>query len=202
MIKNVIFDNGGVIVKYSAHTYLDYYNFPKNKQKILDQLFTSEEWVIFAKGKITSDDFKEYAVKRFPEFKEDVLKILDVDALHYLIPPYQETLDFIHQLKNSGYKVFLLSDINEDTITYLKKEIPGFEDLFDGIVYSCRVGMVKKDGLVFKKLLDDFNLNPEETLFLDDSIFNLEQAQNYKINTYHFLDPAKDIYHVKSLLRK
>lgn len=201
MIKNVVFDNGGVIVKYSAETYLDYFHYPKEIQKSLDELFVSDAWVAFAKGEITSDEFKAYALNRFPQYKKEVLEILDVNNLKFMIPPYSETLDFIHELKTQGYKVLLLSDINEDTIQYLNEEIPNFESLFDGIVYSCRVGMVKKEGKVFGEMLDTYSLNPEETLFLDDSVRNLEEAKKFNIHTYRFLDPSKDIEEVSNLLQ-
>lgn len=200
MIKNIVFDNGGVIVKYSAETYLDYFKFTEDKQKDLDQLFVSNEWTSFAKGYISSDEFKLYATNRFPEYYDDVLKILDVNNLKYMIPPYIETLEFIKKLKSDGYNIYLLTDINEDTIQYLKEEIEDFEVLFDGIVYSCRVGMVKKEGKVFSYLLDTLNLNPEETLFLDDSIKNLEEAEKFNIKTYRFLDPKIDIPKIEHLI--
>ena len=200
MIKNIIFDNGGVIVKYSAETYLDYFDFPKEKQCELDKLFVSDEWVDFAKGHISSEEFKKYATNRFPEYYDDVLKILDAENLKYMIPPYMETLEFINRLKSKGYNIYLLTDINEDTIYYLKEEIEDFESIFKGIVYSCRVGMIKKEGKIFDYLLDRFNLNPEETLFLDDSLKNLEEAENFNIKTYRFLDPTKDIVEVEKLL--
>lgn len=202
MIKNVVFDNGGVIVKYSAESYLDVFNFPKQKQQKLDTLFTSNEWVSFAKGEMTSEQFKDYACQVFPEWKEDVEKILDVNNLKIMIPPYPQTLEFILLLKQQGYKVYLLSDINEDTITYLNSEIENFEKLFDGIVYSCRVKMVKKEGKVFDYLLNTFNLNANETLFLDDSLTNLDRAQERGIVTYRFLDPETDIEKIKNTYLK
>lgn len=197
MIKNIIFDNGGVIVKYSAKTYLDYFNFDREKQEKLDTLFASDEWTKFAKGEWTSEDFKAFALGQFPEYYDDVVKILDVDNLKFMIPPYKETLEFMDRLKKSGHKIYLLTDINEDTITYMKSEIDNFENLFDGIVYSCRVGMVKKDGEVFNYILNKFNLNPLETLFLDDSVKNLEEATKRNIQTYRFLDPKTDISIIK-----
>ena len=197
MIKNIIFDNGGVIVKYSAKTYLDYFNFDIEKQEKLDTLFASDEWTKFAKGEWTSEDFKAFALGQFPEYYDDVVKILDVDNLKFMIPPYKETLEFMDRLKKSGHKIYLLTDINEDTITYMKSEIDNFENLFDGIVYSCRVGMVKKDGEVFNYILNKFNLNPLETLFLDDSVKNLEEATKRNIQTYRFLDPKTDISIIK-----
>jgi len=198
MIKNIVLDNGGVIVRYSFEDYLNYFQFPKDKQNKLNQLFVSTEWIEFAKGNITSDKFREYAIKTFPEYREDIIKILDVENLKFMIPPYPDTLNFIQELRTKDYKVYLLTDINEDTIKYLKKEIDNFENLFDGIVYSCRVGYTKRDIEIFEYLLTKFNLNPEETLFLDDSIKNLKQAELKGIHTYQFLNPTIDIVQVKN----
>lgn len=198
MIKNVVFDNGGVIVKYSAESYLDVFKFDKKKQRELDTLFVSDEWVKFAKGEITSEQFKKFALSCFPQWENDVLKILDVNNLKIMIPIYAKTLEFIYDLKKKGYKIYLLSDINEDTITYLKSAILNFEEPFDGLVYSCRVGMVKKDGKVFDYLLETFNLEPTETLFLDDSLTNLARAGERNIVTYRFLDPDVDIDKIKN----
>lgn len=202
MIKNVIFDNGGVIVKYSPKTYLNYFGFPAKTQKLLNKLFVSNEWTSFSKGEISSADFKTHAINLLPQFKTEILKILDVDNLKFMIPPYNETLKFIKELREHKYKVFLLTDINEDTITYLNQEIPNFESLFDGIVYSCRVGMVKKDGKVFHKLLIDHSLFPEETLFIDDNTNNLKIAKKYGLLTHKFSNPNKDINKIKRILTK
>ncbi len=199
MIKNVVFDNGGVIVKYSAESYLDVFKFDKSKQKQLDTLFVSNEWVSFAKGEITSEQFKQFALNKFPQYSSDVEKILDVENLKLMIPIYAKTLEFIFDLKKAGYKIYLLSDINEDTITYLNSAVLNFEEAFDGIVYSCRVGMVKKEGKVFDYLLNEFNLDASETLFLDDSVTNLTKARERNIVTYRFLDPDIDIDKIKKL---
>lgn len=200
MIKNVVFDNGGVIVKYSFKTYLDYFKYPKKIQNKLNTLFLTDEWIEFAKGKITSAQFKEFALEKFKEYKKEVLEILDVKNLKFLIPPYTQTIEFIKLLKSDGYNVYLLTDINEDTIDYLNEEIENFESMFDGIVYSCRVGMVKKEGKVFKNLLDKYNLEPTETLFVDDSLNNLKEAKKYNILTYKFLEPEKDIKKLQKII--
>lgn len=200
MIKNVVFDNGGVIVEYSFKTYLNYFKFPKKIQNKLNTLFLTDEWIDFAKGKITSEQFKNFAVTKFNENVKDVEQVLDVNNLKYLIPPYMQTINFIKELKSKGYNTYLLTDINEDTIKYLNNTIENFESLFDGIVYSCRVGMVKKDGEVFKYLLDKYNLESTETLFIDDSLNNLNEAKKYNILTYRFLEPEKDIKKLQKII--
>lgn len=200
MIKNIVFDNGGVIVKYSFETYLDWFNFDKPLQQQFNELFKSSQWVQLSKGEITSKEFEEYAVSVFPQYEKEVKAILDVENLKHLIPPYQQTLDYIDSLRERGYKVFLLSDIVEDTITYMKQAVDNWEEMFDGIVYSCRVGMVKKEGKVFDYLLKKFELVAEETLFVDDTVRNLQEAEKYGIKTLRFLDPEKDISRIDKVI--
>lgn len=200
MIKNIIFDNGGVIVKYSDETYLDYFNFPKEEKEDLMKIFSTKEYVELSKGTITHQEFNDFAVKMFPQYYDDVLKMLDSSNYKYLIPVYSKTIDYIKDLRNRGYKTFLLTNILEDTIEYMIKEVDCFEQLFDGIVYSCRVGMTKRDDEIFTYILDKYNLKPEETLFLDDKISNLKRSEKFGIKTYQFLDPDKDIQMVEKLL--
>ena len=200
MIKNIVFDNGGVIVKYSFETYLDWFNFDKCLQQQFNELFKSSQWVQLSKGEITSRQFEEYAKSIFPQHKKEVEAILDVENLKHLISPYQQTLDYIDNLRERGYKVFLLSDIVEDTITYMKQAVDNWEDKFDGIVYSCRVGMVKKEGKIFDFLLKKFGLVAEETLFVDDTVRNLQEAEKHGIKTLRFLDPEKDISRIDKVI--
>ena len=96
MIKNVVFDNGGVIVQYSAETYLNCFKFNKKIQTTLDSLFVSDEWTLFAKGLLTSSEFKDYAINKFPQYKEKIFKILNAENLKFMIPPYPETIEFIN----------------------------------------------------------------------------------------------------------
>ena len=201
MIKNIIFDNGGVIVKYSNETYLDYFNFPEEKKKELMKVFSTKEYVELSKGNMTHPEFNDFAVNMFPQYREDVLKMLDSNNYKHLIPVYPQMIKYIKDLRKRGYKLYLLTNILEDTIEYMIKEVEGFEDLFDGIVYSSRVGMTKRDDAIFTYILEKYNINPHETLFLDDTLSNLKRSEKFGIKTYQFLDPDKDILAVEKLLK-
>ena len=200
-MKNIIFDCGGVIVKYKFETYLDCFGFNEKTKQNLLSLFRTPEKVEFYKGYLTENEFKEFCYKKLPNYKSEIDKILDEKNLKYMLPVYDDVVDMIRRLKVKGYKLYLLSDINETTIRYLNSEIENFESMFDGIVYSCRVHMVKKDGDVFDYILKQYNLNPSETLFIDDSETNLNQASKRKIMTFKFADPEVDLFNIKSMIK-
>ena len=61
--------------------------------------------------------------------------------------------------------------------------------------------MVKKDGDVFDYILKQYNLNPIETLFIDDSETNLNQASKRKMMTFKFTDPEVDLFNIKSMIK-
>ena len=199
MIKNVIFDNGGVIVKYSYNTYLDYFCFVCEVQNKLNSIFLTNEWEELSKGNITTEEFLNKMVNLYPDYKKEISEILDYTNLKYLLPVYKETIEFIKLLRKNKIRTYLLTDIVEDTIKYLNETINNFECLFDGIVYSNKVHMLKKEGIVFDYIINKFKLNPEETLFIDDTLVNIEQAKKRNILTYRFLN-VNDIDDIKKLV--
>ena len=72
--------------------------------------------------------------------------------------------------------------------------------MFEDIIYSCRVGMVKKDGNVFDLAVERFNIEPKETIFIDDVQRNLDQAAKREINTFKFTDPDTHIPELEKML--
>lgn len=94
------------------------------------------------------------------------------------------TIELIKELKTQGYKLYVLSNMSKEYIEYLRK-MPVFEN-FDGEVVSCEVGMGKPDSKIYKHLLSHYDLNPSETLFIDDRIDNVEAASEVGIKPFHF----------------
>jgi len=95
---------------------------------------------------------------------------------------YQDGLDVVHKCKDNGHKIFVLSNLDRDSYEELKKMIPGFFDLFDGVVISAEAGLVKPDQEIYRHLLSTYNLNPAETVFIDDQQENLDAAQDIGIH--------------------
>ena len=69
----------------------------------------------------------------------------------------------------------MLSNINQNTYNSVKKS--GLFDLVDGYVLSFQEHMIKPYEGVFKRLIEKYNLVPEETLFIDDNLKNIETGK-------------------------
>ncbi|MEO6301874.1 MAG: HAD-IA family hydrolase, partial [Bacteroidia bacterium] len=101
----------------------------------------------------------------------------------------QRRLDVLVNMKQN-YNTFLLSNTNEAHVTafehdlYIKHGVKNFNDYFDEVYYSCRMGMRKPDKEIFEFVLKQNDLKPEETVFIDDSIQHVKGAGECGISAF------------------
>jgi FMN phosphatase YigB (HAD superfamily) len=189
-IKNIIFDYGNVIFTIdfkrtqAAFTALGINNVEsfyahKGHHPIFDQ---------FENGEITAADFRN-GIREISEHPNLTDEQIDHTWNSLLIGVPKGNHELLLEVKQK-YRTFLLSNINEihlDFINnYLKTEfnIDGNEVFFEKIYYSHLVGKRKPNKEIFEQLLSENTLNPQETLFIDDSPQHLETAKNLGIQTY------------------
>lgn len=119
------------------------------------------------------------------------------DAWNALLLDYRpESVAVLPQLKEK-YKLYLLSNTNEIHLQEFQRRYeawkPGelFDDLFDAAYYSHRIGHRKPNASAFEYVLEKHNLIAAETIFIDDSINNIEAAQELGLQTIHLLPGMK-----------
>ena len=188
MIKNVIFDIGGVLLHFDRSDYLAHFNFDEETEKKLVGLFThkNNSFHQATLGQITHAEFVKDAKLQFPDLCSEIDMITNLKNMFFMMPPHTKTFELVKKLKKQGKKVYIISNIEENSINYIKTVYENFEDYFDGIVYSCRVGMLKPDAKIFNYTLTKYNLVPSETIFVDDSLKNIVAADALGIQTLHF----------------
>jgi len=195
-IKNIIFDFGGVILNIDYQLNIDAFkeigldDFEKSYSKACQiNLFNDLEC-----GLISPEEFRDglriVAGKNFSNEQID-------DAWNKIILdlPFKRIL-LLKEL-NSRYRTFLLSNTNKIHynlyITKLQKYgYLNFNDIFEKAYFSHEIRMRKPDKEIFEFVLQEQQLNPEETLFIDDSIQHIETAKKLGIITHHLL-PKEDI---------
>ena len=98
-------------------------------------------------------------------------------------------LDVLVTMKQN-YNTFLLSNTCEPHIAaferelYLEQGVKNFNDYFDEVYYSCRLGMRKPNKEIFEFVLKQNDLKPEETVFIDDSIQHVKAAGECGISAF------------------
>ncbi len=113
------------------------------------------------------------------------------DAWNALLLDFRpESVAVLPQLRNK-YELYLLSNTNEIHLQEFQRRYevwrPGqvFDNLFDAAYYSHRIGHRKPNASAFEYVLQKHGLNATETIFIDDSINNIEAAQQLGLQTVH-----------------
>lgn len=188
-IENIIFDLGGVIYDIDYHKTIHAFESLGifNAEEIYSQARQTSVFDHYEKGESTTEEF----VTALQNIIDKDVKAEDIkqawNALLLGIPPHR--LEFLLDRKKE-YKIFLLSNTNELHINHLNKELKamGHETLhpfFHTVYYSYEMGMRKPDVEIFEAVLKRERLDPQKTLFIDDTEQHIKGAQKAGIQTYH-----------------
>ena len=94
------------------------------------------------------------------------------------------TIEIINKLKGK-YKLILLSDYVREWKDYILENKPELS-VFDYKYFSFQYKMLKKDEGIFKYIINDLQIRPEETIFIDDYESYTQKAQQNGIKGITF----------------
>ncbi len=190
MIKNIIFDLGGVILNIDYNlTAQSFKNLGiANFDEIYSQSSQTNLFDKMEKGLMSPREFRD-AIRSVSGIQ---LSDFDIDKAWnaMLLDLPGERIELLLNLKQN-YRTFLLSNTNSihyDAYTANLREekgIDGLAPLFEKEYFSHLVGMKKPDAEIFLHVLNDAGLDIEETIFIDDSIQHVEGARKVGLNAIH-----------------
>ncbi len=192
MVKNIIFDLGGVFIQidYSktlkAFTDLQVQNF----NTFYTQHHASDLFEALETGKLEAEEF----YNNFRNHTNTTLRDEQIeDSWNALLGKfYPDRLEWLDAIRHK-YKVFLLSNTNaihHKAFMKIYREQTGnnnFDDYFIKAYYSHQVGLRKPYVEAYEYVLKKQGLKPSETLFIDDTLTNIEGAQKAGLQTVHLL---------------
>ena len=187
MIKNLLFDLGGVIMDIRRLNCVASFERlgMKNADSFLGEYSQKGPFLQLEEGAISEEEFRT-AVRALidGEVSDEQIDSAFCDFL-VGIPKYR--LEQLRQLKKS-YNIYMLSNTN--SIMWRSRIAEDFrqeglerEDYFDGIVTSFEARSIKPDAKIFHTVVEKLGINPNETLFLDDSQKNLDAAAQLGFHT-------------------
>lgn len=187
-IENIIFDLGGVILD------IDYTLTRKEFEELgvlhFDQMYSQANAnKLFQKletGQISNDDFfKELnSVTGLELSPQEIRNAWDAMLLNFR----ESSLEFLEEIKLK-YKTYLFSNTNFihmeafHKIFHNKQRKHPFNDYFDNAFYSCEIGLRKPDTESYQWILNHLKIKADKTLFIDDSIQNVEAAKELGMQT-------------------
>lgn len=201
MIKNLIFDFGDVFLNLDK---------PATAQKMvahgfqgltpdLEQLFHHYE-----KGMCSTADFLKTLAPIFPSATEEYL----MEAWNAILLDFpEERLLFLENLaQQKEYRLFLLSNTNDLHIQFVKEYMgqeryERFKNCFEQFYLSYEIGFRKPDAAIYQYVLEQNNLKPEESFFVDDTLENVTTAAHMGIHTWHLQMGREDIVQLHQKLK-
>lgn len=200
MIKNIIFDFGGVLLDWNPrYLYKSYFNNDVEMEHFLADICNGEWNIKQDAGRPFAEAVKELQAK-FPEYAE-AIQMYDVDWEKMLKCELPESIDLLKELKSMGYGIYGLTNWSAEKIGYAFANY-SFFSLFDGIVVSGVEKVVKPDRKIYEILLERYSLKPGECVFIDDNQDNVDMAKVLGINAIRFDNIGNVKEHLETFLNK
>ena len=179
MIKNIIFDIGDVLVGYSPKKEVENLNSNINKIEIANNLIIKDNnWIKYLNGLIILEDLLKYYNLKYPNYEKEFSILLEKRNQKYIIYEIEKNTDIVKKL-STRYNIYLLSNITKETFEYVN-EFAIIKQVKGG-VYSFQEHISKPDKAIYKILLSKYDLLPEESIFIDDKLKNVEEAEKLGI---------------------
>ena len=192
MIKNIIFDFGDIFINLKKSATIDELNKlgVTNISESMIKIYHQYEM-----GKISTEEFVNYFHKEFNLKKEEIIRCWNAILLDFP----KRRLDFLKTLYNSKkYRLFLLSNTNDLHISWIKENLGDkvyneFKNYFEKFYLSHEINFRKPNINIYEFVLEQNNLNAEETLFIDDTKENTDAAEKIGIKVWNLIPNKQDV---------
>ncbi len=178
-MKTIIFDLGGVVVarkpEKTTEDFREFFSFIANKQM-------PHFWEEYDRGTQTIEQTID-TLTQVKGCSREVCSDYVWDAIN-MQEEIEPTARLIAELKERGFQLLVLSNMSLEFIRFIR-QLPVYKH-FDGEVVSCEERVVKPEAEIYKLLIERFDLDPAESLFVDDRPANLEAAAEHGIQTFLF----------------
>lgn len=202
--KAVIFDFGNVIINIEfQRIYQTFAKFTSKSPAYIEKKITEDQiFRRYESGQFTDEEFREVIRQTlgFPLSDHEV----DTAWNAILLDIPTDRIDLINNIRQK-YPVYLLSNTNNIHITasnnYLKKThgIKSLDLLFDKLYLSYEMGLWKPDAEIYREVLRANKLQPNEVIFFDDNLHNIESAKAIGMQTILVEPPTSIVEYCKNI---
>jgi len=183
-IKSVVFDIGGVLIDWNPrHLYRKIFESEEEMEWFLSEICTYE-WNVQQDGGKTFNVATAELSAKYPKYSDKI-------ALYYgrweemLGGELKDTVDIFNELKSAGMPLYALSNWSHEAFPSAYERYD-FMKQFDGIVVSGYEKLLKPDHAIYKVLITRYNINPAESVYIDDNKDNVSAAAELGFNAIHY----------------
>jgi len=183
---NVVFDLGGVVVAWRpveivARAFAD----PDTRDLVHAQIIGHPDWLELDRGTLTVDAAVARGAARTGMGEAEVRAF--IEGVPASLVADANAVALLRRVHAAGHRLFCLSNMPTFSMEHLEREYD-FWDLFSGKVISSRVGHCKPEAAIYQHLLATYQLDPAQTIFIDDVEANVAAAAAFGIQTIRFDD--------------
>jgi 2-haloacid dehalogenase len=188
-LRVVIFDFGGVLVEWNPrHLYRKLFDDAAEMERFLAEVCTTHWNERQDAGRPWAEAVAEL-VAQFPA-KTALIRAYRERWEEMLTNSIDGSVEILSALKRAGHRVYGLTNWSHETFP-LARDRFAFFDWFDGIVVSGAEGMIKPDPRLYALLLERYQVDPTQAVFIDDNRVNVEAAVALGLAGIHFQSPRQ-----------
>ena len=197
MITTIIFDIGNVLANFTWREHFASFGYDDEMvERIAKVTVKNPLWNEVDRGVMESEEIIRKFAAADPEIEQDIRKVLA--NVRTMVIRNDYAIPWIQDLKSKGYRVLYLSNFSERAETDCAEAL-GFITYMDGGILSYKEKVIKPMPEIYQLLIDRYDLIPEECVFMDDTLKNLEGAEKFGIHTIHFQNQAQAIEELRKL---
>jgi 2-haloacid dehalogenase len=190
LFRTFIFDIGGVLLNWDPHKlYNKYFN---NNTRAIDNFLAEINFYSWNLSQDKGYPFAQAVTElsaQFPQYA-DLIHAYDEEWEESIVGIVPGTAEIMFKLKAAGFQLYGLSNWSAEKFPIVRYSYKVF-DLFEEIVISGEVKLIKPNPGIFHILLQKIHHPPEECLLIDDSLENIDVARKMGFATHHFTSPAR-----------
>ncbi len=197
-INTIIFDFGGVLIDWNpAYLFLKVFNGDKEKTNWFLTTICTSDWNENQDAGYPLAQATQDLIKKFPEH-EPLIKLYYDQWETMLGGEIAGTVKILKTLLDQRqYKILGLTNWSHETFPIAQQRFT-FLNWFEGIVVSGKEKTRKPFNKIYKILLDRYQITPQEAVFIDDNLKNIEAANALGINGIHFTNPETLVKQLKT----
>ena len=183
MIRNIVFDIGRVLIEFEWFDYVGKLFSKETAEKVTAAMWGTGYWKQLDIALLTDDEILELFYSAGPEYRKEIREAFD--RVGECVKRRDWAIPMIDDLKSRGYRVYYLSNFSEHVMGS-NPEALDFVSHMDGGIFSCDVKVIKPASEIYTKLIDKYDLLPEECLFIDDHRDNVAAAKKCGMKAIRF----------------
>lgn len=197
---NIIFDLGNVLIEWNKEKILSKICKNDLEYNLFNKLvFQSNLWIDLDNGKISLEFLENQLIDEMGHQYQDQIHELVWNWFNY-VDLYDEVYELIKQLKKKNFQIYVLSNTSSIFHILLDSVLSKVSSVLDGYVISCEVKMMKPQKEIYLSLVNKYQLDIKDCIFLDVLEENVEAARTLGIKAFQIKERKEISNILKDLL--